>query len=139
VPSSLAITISAFANSPGGGDLVLGLDERNGFAAVPVDALALAAAVASIARQALIPPIPVEINEVTFEGIQILIVRVPELSLSAKPSVVKRTGKGYLRSSDGDFELSEPEIQGILVNRTQPRFDNEPVATAHRPQHHTGL
>jgi ATP-dependent DNA helicase RecG len=132
LPSTIASTLSAFANSPGGGDVIFGLDERNGFAVVSIDAPALAAAVASIARQAISPPATVEMNEVAFEGSQLLVVRVSELPLSAKPCVVKRSGKAYLRSADGDFELSELEVQGILVNRTQPRFDSAPVVTARR-------
>ncbi len=54
------------------------------------------------------------------------------MSTSAKPCVVKRTGRAYLRSWDGDFELSEVELQGLLVNRTQPRFDTRPIDTATR-------
>jgi ATP-dependent DNA helicase RecG len=134
MPATIASTLSAFGNSPGGGTVIFGLDERKNFSVVAIDAPALSAAIASIARQALTPPVTVEMNEVEFEGSRLLVVRVVELPLSAKPCVVKRSGRAYLRSGDGDgdFELSDLEIQGILVNRTQPRFDSDPVATARR-------
>lgn len=127
IPSTLAETISAFANTPGGGDLILGLDERRNFSSVPVDTVALKKAVGSLVRQALVPPLVVDLSEVEFEGNRVVVVRVPELSVSAKPCVVRRSGKAYLRSWDGDFAMSETEVQGLLANRTQPRFDSEPV------------
>jgi ATP-dependent DNA helicase RecG len=128
VPSSLATTMSAFSNMPGGGELLLGLDERRNFAAVKIDVPMLKKALASIGRQAVNPPVTVEFFEAEFEGETVLIARIPELDISAKPCTVKRTGKAYLRSWDGDFELSQVELQGFLVNRTQPRFDSQAVA-----------
>ncbi len=133
VPSSIATTLSAFANTPGGGDILLGIDENAGLKSVEIDRSALKKAMVSIARQAVLPPLSLTFEEVEFEGESVLVVRVPELSLSHKPCTVRRTGKAYLRSWDGDFELSELEIQGLLINRTQPRFDVEEVQTATKP------
>lgn len=130
VPSSIATTLSAFANTPGGGDILLGIDESSGFKSVAIDSSALKTAMVSIARQALSPPLSLEFEDVDFEGEQVLVARVQELALSSKPCVVRRTGKAYLRSWDGDFELSELEIQGLLINRSQPRFDTQEVQAA---------
>lgn len=56
-PTDLAKTLSAFSNTPGGGTVILGLDENSGFAAVSVyDVAAAQAALASVARNALEPP-----------------------------------------------------------------------------------
>lgn len=127
VPSSLAETLSAFANTPGGGWIVLGLDERRGFAPVDIDVPKLKKAVASVARQAVRPPATIELIDSALDGHHLLVVRVDELTRSAKPCIVKQTGKAYLRCWDGDFELSEVELQGLLVDRTQPRFDSQPA------------
>jgi ATP-dependent DNA helicase RecG len=40
----------------------------------------------------------------------------------------KRSGAAFLRFWDGDYQLSELEIQGFYVNRGQPRFDVAAVA-----------
>ena len=85
----------------------------------------------SIARQSISPPLSLEFEDVDFEAERVTVVRVSELALP-KPCIVRRTGKAYLRSWDGDFELSELEIQGLLINRTQPRFDTEEVQAANR-------
>ncbi len=132
VPSTLAETMSAFANTPGGGHLILGLDERRNFSSVPIDAPKLKQAVSSVARTSLSPPIAIQIEDVDFEGNHLVVVRVPELALHDKPCYVTREGKAYLRCWDGDFELSQVEIQGLLVNRTQPRSDGIAVNGATR-------
>ena len=63
-PDSLHPTLCAFANRPGGGMVILGLDEAAGFTPVGLpDRRRLKAALASKARQALEPPITVEIDE----------------------------------------------------------------------------
>lgn len=127
VPTSIATTMSAFSNMPGGGEIILGLDERRNFAAVRIDIPMLKQALASIGRQAVSPPLVVEFFEADFEDETVLVARIPELDVSAKPCIVKRTGRAYLRSWDGYFELSQVELQGFLVNRTQPRFDTQVV------------
>ena len=127
LPESLPSTLSAFANMPGGGIVVLGLDESKGFRPVRIDRPALKSSAASMVRQALQPPPTVEFLDVEFDGHELLVIAVSELHASAKPCVVRRSGKSYLRSWDGDFELSSLEVQGLLTARSQPRFDSETV------------
>jgi ATP-dependent DNA helicase RecG len=64
---------------------------------------------------------------VEFEGETIVAAEIDETPASAKPCRVKRGGAAYLRFWDGDYQLSELEIQGFYVNRGQPRFDLAPV------------
>jgi ATP-dependent DNA helicase RecG len=131
LPDSITETLSAFANLPGGGLLVLGLDESTGFTPVGLkDAVALAAGVASRARQAFEPTIHVDVDVETFEDANIVVARVRELSAAAKPCFVKRTGQAYLRFADGDYPLSQLEIEGFISNRTRPRHDEAPVPGA---------
>jgi ATP-dependent DNA helicase RecG len=131
LPDSITETLSAFANLPGGGLLVLGLDESKGFAPVGLkDAVLLAAGVASKARQAFEPAIHVDVDVETFEGADLVVARVRELPTSAKPCFVKRTGQAYLRFADGDYALSQLEIEGFISNRSRPRHDEEPVPGA---------
>lgn len=122
-------TLSAFGNRPGGGLVVLGLDEDAGFSAVGVgDAAACKAALASQARQAVRPPLTLsELTTMTFEGVAIILATVDELPTSNKPCRVIKGGNAYLRSHDGDYQLSEQEDQAFLANRGTPTFDQRRI------------
>ena len=128
LPTSLTPTLSAFANMPGGGLVILGLDETSDFRATGVpDAAAVAAALASRARQAFDPPIRLSVDVEKFEGVDLVVARVHEAPASAKPCIVRKTGQAFLRFADGDFALSRLEMDGFAANRTRPRFDEELV------------
>jgi ATP-dependent DNA helicase RecG len=131
LPESLNATLSAFANLPGGGIVLLGIDEATGFTPVELpDRAKLKAALASRSRQAFNPPIAIDISDAEIEGVTIIVGVVKEIHASAKPCTVIRSGKAYMRSWDGDFELSDLEIQGLLANRTRPAFDSAAVDRA---------
>ncbi len=127
-PESVPATLSAFANTPGGGVLLLGVDEMRGFAASGVaDPVDFQKRLANQARQALDPPISPSISHEVIEGGDVVIARVPELQPDHKPCRVTATEAGYLRSYDGDYRLSAQEEQAFLANRGTPRFDREAV------------
>jgi len=76
VPESLASTMAAFANARGG-LIILGLDERQGFAATGVpDAAATRNAVVSTAREKLTPPPTLSVEVVPFEGVNLVVAEV---------------------------------------------------------------
>ena len=56
--------------------------------------------------------------------------RVRELSAAAKPCFVKRSGRAYLRFADGDYALSQLEIEAFVSNRSRPRCDEAAVSGA---------
>jgi len=131
VPSELDRIICGFANRPGGGLLLLGLDERNGFSASGVwDLSGAQQAVASIARKSLDPPAHVAISTEEIDGSRIVIAEITELSPSQKPCRVRATGRAYLRSHDGTYEMSDVEAAALVANRGRPGFDREPVPGA---------
>lgn len=128
-PSDLARTLSAFANTPGGGVVLLGLDERRGFEAVGVyDAGDAGKRLASVARQAVAPPVAVEVDVRALDGVRIVVARVHESPAAMKPVRVTSSGKAYLRAFDGDYSMSGLEEQALIANRDHPRFDRAPVA-----------
>ena len=132
LPESLAPTMSAFANTPGGGTILLGLDERDGFKSVGVtDAATMQAGVAAKARNALVPPVTFDSGAIDFEGATIVWVRIHELDASIKPCHVKN-GPAYLRAYDGDYALATTEEQAFIANRTAPMFDRQAVVEAMR-------
>jgi ATP-dependent DNA helicase RecG len=140
LPESILATMSAFANLPGGGLILLGVDESRAFSAVHLTNPArLMAALASQARQAFEPPIMMRVEAVPFEGETIVVAEIDEMPISAKPCRVKRGRAAYLRFWDGDYQLSELEIQGFYVNRGQPRFDLAAVPGTSRADLDTDL
>ena len=127
-PQSVAPTLSAFGNTPGGGTLLLGLDESDRFASVGVyDVAACKTALANVARQALDPPVTFDVFDFMFEGRPVVAAQIHELPASAKPCKVRAEGKAYLRAYDGDYPLSQVEEQAFLANRDTPTFDKEAV------------
>ena len=131
IPSDLAPVLSAFANRPGGGTIIFGLDEKNSFAVTGVfDVKTLKQGVADLARNALVPSVTVHLETVPYEGVDLVVATVAEASVTHKPVMVKRTGQAYLRQYDGTFPLSEQEVQAFIANRGQPEFDLTPVAAA---------
>ncbi|GLY19613.1 dihydroorotate dehydrogenase [Kineosporia sp. NBRC 101677] len=78
------------------------------------------------------PPVRLDISDGTVDGEPVVIARVHECDPSAKPCRAATSGKAYLRSYDGDFELSQVEEQGFLAARTSPHFDRRPVEGAAR-------
>jgi ATP-dependent DNA helicase RecG len=135
LPESIIPTLCSFANRPGGGTIVLGLDEAAGFAPVGLTKIrAMKEALASKARRALEPPIVVDIDDGTIDGTPVIVGVVHELDQSQKPCrVVGGAHRGvWVRAWDGDYQASDLEINGLLANRTQPRFDAEPAPGATR-------
>lgn len=120
----IANTLCAFANMPEGGTMIFGLDEASGFSPVGVDdAAALEQGVASQARQAIDPPAQVSFWQAKLNGKTLVIANVMGLPSFDKPCRVTASRKAYLRFADGDYVLSEQEIQQMLSARDRPRHD----------------
>lgn len=128
LPSSLTKSLSALSNLPGGGVVILGLDERQGFAPVGLgNVQALKQGLAGKARS-LTPPAQLDITDELVDGAAVIVARVAECTPSDKPCRVTSTRKAYLRNHDGDFQLSELEEQAFLRTREAPIADREPVS-----------
>jgi ATP-dependent DNA helicase RecG len=133
LPQSVAETMSAFANSKGG-ILILGLDERAGFASVGVsDPVALRDELAGVARGKLTPPLAPGINVVPFEGVTLVVAEVEALPPAQRPCYVTARSLyngAFVRVGDGDQRLTPYEIDRLRENSGQPRWDEEPVPQA---------
>lgn len=125
LPSTIDRSLSALANLPGGGHIILGLDERTGFLPVPIDVNALKQGLASTARRCN-PPVVVDLADGDVESSPVVIAEVRECAKSAKPCRT-RSGQAFLRAHDGDYELSAIEEQAFLAQREAPHFDRRLV------------
>lgn len=134
LPKSVLETLSAFSNTPGGGSIILGLDEGAGFATVGVkDAGKLMADLASWSRESMVPPLQPEIEIAEVDGETLVIADIPELDRSEKPCYVKTRGQNqgsFIRVGEGDRKLTSEEVQQLIADRGQPLFDHEPVLEA---------
>jgi ATP-dependent DNA helicase RecG len=57
------------------------------------------------------------------EGVRLVVAEVHELPSVQKPCYVRNSGKAYLRAHDGDYAMSQVEIQAFIANRTTPLYD----------------
>lgn len=123
MPSSIAETISAFANGSGGA-IVLGLSEKNGFEpAERLEAHRIADALSQACSDKLTPPARASIDILEYDGANVVVATIDEIPLRDKPCFVK--GKGmyqgsFIRSFDGGRKLSPYEINRLLEDKTQP-------------------
>lgn len=129
----IASTLSGFANG-GGGVLICGLDERKCFApAEGFDVSRIQDAIAHICSDELTPPLRPVMDVLMFEGAPVLVVSVEELRPKDKPCYVTRQGRysgSFIRTGDGDRHLSAYEVDRLLEEREQPRYDRELVREA---------
>lgn len=134
LPKTVRDTLSSFSNSPSGGVLILGLAESEGFRACGVgDPGKIAADLAGLARTGMEPPVSPLIEIVTFEGADLVVAEVPEMSADQKPCHYKGAGVtngSFVRTADGDYRLTSYEVQLMVASRGQPRDDEEPVVDA---------
>ncbi|WP_199753089.1 helix-turn-helix domain-containing protein, partial [Actinoplanes sp. ATCC 53533] len=130
LPESVVDTMSAFANTTGG-LILLGVDENAGFAVTGVaDPAKVLADLCSVARDRLIPPLQPSAGLSVIEGKTVVWAQINELPRAEKPSYVASRGLhrgSYLRLGDGDRRLTSEEVQQLIADRGQPRFDVEIV------------
>ena len=136
VGKSVRDTLSAFSNG-GGGTLIVGLSEEGGFSPVEdFDPVAARDQLLSRCEQ-MTPVVRPDIDIMPVPGeaasVQVLVAEIPELQPREKPCYITDAGQyrgSYLRSGDGDVRLRHYEIDRLLEEQTQPRWDEEPVADA---------
>lgn len=129
----IAKTVSAFANGTGG-MIVLGLDERRGFAPVEgFDAARMQDALSQCCTERMSPPVTPIIDIRLFEGAPVVAACIPELWPRDKPCFVAASGRyggSYLRTGDGDRRLSTYEVDRLMDEHVQPRYDDALVEGA---------
>jgi ATP-dependent DNA helicase RecG len=94
LPKSVVETLCAFANT-NGGTLILGIDERAGFAVVPLaDPVRLRDNLVSVASDNLEPPLRLATCLVEFDGQRLVVAEVDPIPSDHRPCYVASKGIG---------------------------------------------
>ena len=125
--SALGPTLSAFANLPGGGTILLGVSENPVSVVGVQDPHELQQALISQARQGFSAEIAVDTHAITVEGKTVVAANVQEVPVNSKPCRWRETGAAYLRQYDGDYRMSQQEEQQLLLRHRRPRQDSVAV------------
>ncbi|MDR0783953.1 MAG: putative DNA binding domain-containing protein [Propionibacteriaceae bacterium] len=133
LPKTTAETLSAFANGSGG-ILILGLTETQGFTpAKGFQATSIRDALAGTCSDRLQPPLRPAIEIIDFDGGKVVAAEIEPLIPANRPCFVKDRGMyqgSYIRTGDGDRRLSHYEIDRLIEEHRQPRWDEEIVEDA---------
>lgn len=132
-PSDLFKPFSAFANRPGGGVLLFGLDEDAGFKVVGVGhPRKLQEDLSGLAAQ-MEPPLRPNFSVEELEGGTVVAVEVSEIPYDQKPCYHRPHGLhqgSFIRVGNSTRRMSDYEIYSFISSRTQPKFDAEPILEA---------
>ncbi|HET9984345.1 MAG TPA: ATP-binding protein [Longimicrobiales bacterium] len=134
-PKRLWETLSSFSNSPGGGVIVLGVDEASDFAVTGVDdakkVLQDLASQCAEMEPRLSPPLAVH----HLDGKAVVVAQVNELLPGEKPCYYRASGLAngvFVRVGDADRQATPYEVYVLLSARGQPDDDAQPVAGANK-------
>jgi len=131
LPRSVRETLSSFSNSPGGGIIVLGVDESTGFAVTGLtDPGKIQAAFTSMCTE-MTPILRPIVGLYARNGTYILVAEIPELPDTDKPCYY--TGAGivggsYIRNGDADQRLTSYEVMMMRAKAGRPREDLQPIS-----------
>lgn len=133
-PSRIYEALSAFANRTDGGVLLFGLDESRNFEPVGVgNAQQLQTDISQVATHEMEPALRPEFTVELIDGKMIVAVEVSGLPADQRPCHYKSHGlqKGsYIRVGNTNRTMTDYEVFGCVSARTQPTFEEEPVANA---------
>ncbi|WP_172812392.1 RNA-binding domain-containing protein [Corynebacterium timonense] len=112
MPESLGRTLCAFANTPSGGTIVLGVDEAADFEVTGVqDEGATQEAVASLCREAVDPAPHLLFHSVSVDGSTVLVVTVVPLLDTHKPALYQ--GRAYRRRAGKDDAMTTDDLRMV--------------------------
>ena len=128
-PETAAETICAFANTPGGGVLILGVDENLGFEVVGVyDSKACRQILANCAKNEFSIPVEVSMTLLNVNNKKVVWAEIAEADKILKPVKIKKGKQAFIRRYDGDFQLSEQEQEMFVSARGPSLFDEAPIS-----------
>lgn len=132
LPQDLWETLSAFSNC-GGGQLILGVDEKSGFTPTGVEDPAAAEHQLATLCGEMEPPVRADILTTEIDGHPVVIAHIPPVPRDRRPCYRRSLGPyigSRIRVADGNRRLTEYEVGLLIANQQEPRQDQMPVPEA---------
>ena len=133
LPQHLYETISAFANHPEGGVIVLGVDESQQFALTGVENVQGVLTELTDLASKMEPPLSLDIQVVDVDHKSVIVAEVPECDFRYKPCFYKPSGiqvGSFLRVGNQNRHMTPYEVFTFIIGHGQPTFDRELVKAA---------
>ncbi len=117
--------LSAFANQPGGGYLVFGLQDNTGdlIGVNQNDAETIVAKLSSICRDSLTPVIRIDHAIEIYKNTPLLFVHISESATKPVHLASGTLEDAYIRSGGTTRKASRQEIGGLMLNSKNPHFE----------------
>ena len=132
-PKRLYDTLSSFSNQDGGGLIVFGLDETDGFSPVGVyDLQDLQKKVTEQCNQ-MIPRVRAVFTMAEYKGVDVCCAEIPSADLSERPCYYAGAGKvkgSYVRVGDADLPMTDLEIYSYDSYRKHVHDDERVIERA---------
>src|SRR5581483_134435 len=132
-PKRLFAAMSAFANSPGGGVILLGLDDDTFEVCGVGDAQQLQEEISDVANDEMEPPLRPEFTLDELDGKTVVAVEIAEVPPAQRPCFYKKAGLNggsYIRVGNTNRQMTEYEVFGYISSRGQPKDDEDLVPDA---------
>lgn len=132
-PKRLYDTLSSFSNQDGGGIIVFGLDEQQGFKPVGVyDLQDIQKKVTEQCNQ-MVPQIRAIFTITEYEGNAICSAEIPSVDMTNRPCYYAGAGKmkgSYVRVGDADLPMTDYEIYSYEAFKKHVHDDERPIERA---------
>ena len=125
-PKKLHDTLSSFSNQSGGGTIIFGIDEKNGFLPEGVYNAADLQKKVSAQCKEMQPHVRALFTVCNYKGKIIVSAEIPEIDISEKPCYYKGRGKmtgSYIRVGDSDEHMTDYEIYSYEAFRNKYQDD----------------
>lgn len=132
-PKRLYDTLSSFSNQDGGGIILFGFDEGQGFAPVGVYDLDDLQKKVTEQCQQMTPRVRAVFTVAEYEGAAICCAEIPSMDLTERPCYYSGMGKvkgSFVRIGDADLPMTDYEIYSYESFRKHQHDDERPVERA---------
>jgi predicted HTH transcriptional regulator len=117
--------LCAFANYPGGGYLVYGIDSNALLTGVTLaDIENITNQLANLGREAIEPPIQLDHMGLHFQGCDVLLICVPESAFKPVHRRARPIDESYIRSGGTTRAASRQEIGSMMLHSKTPRWED---------------
>jgi len=123
--------IAAFANLPGGGYLVFGIDDKTASpkGITKKDADAIVERLASLCRDGVDPLVSIDHSVEEYDGISLLFIHIKESPVKPVHLASKTIEHSFIRSGGTTRKASRPEVGGLMLNSKTPVYEELHAST----------